>query len=110
MAAAQQMQVQMEDGLAGAAAVVKDRAIAGEEMVFGGKFRGDELEFAKKGSVARLRVLQRGEMFAGADEDVHGSLRADVFEGEDVVVVVDEFGWNLLCANLAKQAVRVHFT
>jgi len=91
MAAAEEVQVKVEYGLAGARTVVEDGAIAGEEVAFGGKLGGDELEFAEKGGVARMRVLQRGEMLARADENVRGGLRADVFEGEDLVIFVDEF-------------------
>ena len=41
--------MQMKDGLASAGTVVEDGAIAREEIAFGGKFGGDELQFAEDG-------------------------------------------------------------
>lgn len=52
-------------------------------------------------------------MFLGDDEDVGGGLRVDVFEGEDVVVLVDFFGGNFPCDDAAEEAVgigHIYFT
>lgn len=67
VAATEQVQVEMEDGLAGARAVVEDGAIAGEQVAFGGELGGDKLELAEESGVVLVRVLQRGEMFPGTN-------------------------------------------
>jgi hypothetical protein len=108
VAAAEEVQVQVKDGLAGAAAVIEDGAIAREEIAFGGELRGDELQFPEKGLIAVMRVLERRKMLSWADQNVRGRLGIDVFEGENVIVFVDEFRGNLLRADFAEKAVCVH--
>jgi hypothetical protein len=108
VAAAKEVQVKVENGLAGAGAIVEDGAIAGEKVTLRGEFRGDKLQFAEKGGIALVRFVERGEMFARTDQDVCGGLRADVFEGEDVVIFVDELRGDLFCADFAEEAVGVH--
>src|SRR5439155_24201180 len=46
IAASQQMQMEMENGLARAAAIVQHRAVAYEEVAFAGKLCGDQLQLA----------------------------------------------------------------
>ena len=43
MAAAEQVQVEMKDGLARASAVVEDRAVALQQIAFAGEFRGNQV-------------------------------------------------------------------
>jgi hypothetical protein len=43
-------------------------------------------------------------MFFGDDENVSGSLRVDVFEGENVVVLVNFFSGNFAAEDAAKEA------
>src|SRR5579859_4387086 len=64
--------MKMKDGLAGACAVVEDRAIAGEKIAFAGELRGDQMQLADHGLVFGLRVVQRNEMFSRAEQDVRG--------------------------------------
>src|SRR5215467_4162600 len=98
----------MKYGLAGAATGVDDGTVAAEILLardFGGN-RGDS---AEHGFVFRLGIGQRCEMLSGADQDVRSGLRVDVLEGEDVGVVVNQFGGNLLCSDFAEQAVSAHW-
>jgi len=83
--------MKMKDGLAGACAVVEDRAIAREKIAFAGELRGDKMQFADDGLILRRRVIERNEMFSRAEQDVRGRLRADVLESENFGIFVDDF-------------------
>src|SRR6266849_883633 len=107
VAAAQKVEVEMEDGLAGAGAVVEDGAVAGEEIFFGGEFRGDHQELAEERLVFGWGVVKGFKMFARAEEDVYGSLRADVFKSEEIGVFVDKFRGNFFRADFAEEAIFV---
>ncbi|HTA59108.1 MAG TPA: hypothetical protein VK805_13175 [Candidatus Baltobacteraceae bacterium] len=102
IAASEKMQVEMENGLAGAGAVVEYGAVAGQEIALGGEFGSYQLQLAKQRLVGGLGIVQRDEMFLGANQNVHGRLRVDVFEGEHVLVLIDELGGNLFRANFAE--------
>jgi len=56
----------MEDGLAGAGAVVEYGAVAREQVALGGQFGSYQLQFAEQRLVACLGVVQRDKMFPGA--------------------------------------------
>src|SRR4051812_41707755 len=70
----------------------------------------DRKHLSERRDMGRLRLVQRRDVHLGNDEKVHRRLRADVVEGDDVVVVMDFPGWNLAPDDLAKNAIRVvHF-
>src|SRR5258708_38908283 len=98
----------MEDGLAGAGAVVEYGAVAREQVALGGQFGSYQLQLAEQRLVAGLGVVQRDKMFPGANQNVRRRLRVDVFKGEYVLVLINELRGNLFRANFAEQAVRVH--
>src|SRR3981189_1802269 len=75
-AASKQMQMEMENGLARAAAIIEHGAVAFEEVAFAGELRGDQLKFAKDSLIFRCGFVQRFEMFAWTNQDVRGRLRA----------------------------------
>ena len=106
--ATQQVQVKMKDGLPGAAAIVEDGAIAGEQMAFGGQFRRDMQQFSQEGFIRMRSVVQSRKMFTRTNEEVCGRLRIDVFKGKDIVIFVNELGRDFLCADFTKDAVWVH--
>ena len=108
MPTSQQMQVQMEHGLPGAAAVVEHGAIAGEQVSLRRQLCGHHLQFAQQRLVGALRVMQRRKMPAWANQNVRRRLRTDVFEREHVVVFIDKLRGNFLCADFAEKAIRVH--
>ena len=74
--------MQMENGLACAAAIVYDGAVAFQKIALAGKLRGDQLQFAKNGLMFGCGLVERFEMFARANQDVRGRLWTDVFEGK----------------------------
>src|SRR6266567_1470865 len=100
--------MEMEYRLACAAAVVYDRAVAFEEMAFAREVRGDQLQLAKNGLIFWHRIRQRFEMFARTNQDVRGRLRADVFEGKKIGILIDDLRWNFLQGDFAEQAVCTH--
>src|ERR1700751_4489370 len=103
------MQMEMEPGLAGAAAVIEDGPVPRQEMTFLSKLCRDELQFSEQTLLGRGGVMQCGKVFTRADENVSGGLRTDVLESEDVVILIDDLGWNFLGADLAEQAILVHY-
>jgi len=91
LAAAEQVQMEMEDGLAGAGAVVEDRAIAVEQIALAGELRGNQMELADHRLILVRRVVERNKMFSRDKQDVRRRLRADVLERENVGIFVDDF-------------------
>jgi hypothetical protein len=108
IAATEEMQMKMEDGLASPGAVVEDGAIAGEQTELLGQLGSEHLQLTKQSLVAGLGVVQRSEMFLWANENMRGRLRVNVFEGEHVVILIDELRGNLFRADFAEEAVGVH--
>jgi hypothetical protein len=102
------VQVEVEDGLAGAAAVVEDGAVAIEDLALASELRSDELELAKKTLVGDGGVGKGLEMLAGTDKDVRGGLGMDVFEGEDLGVFIDNPGGGFFATDFAEDTVVGH--
>src|SRR5271155_3938540 len=55
--------------------------------------------------VVRLRFVQSRKMLLRDDQHVRRSLRADVFEGKDVIVLINLLRGNLAAKNTAEKAV-----
>jgi len=94
----------MEYGLPGAGSDVEDGAVALLDVASTGDFGGGEMAAADEFGVRGFGFLQSGEMFFGDDEDVSRGLRADVFEGEDMLVFVDLLCWDLAADDAAEEA------
>src|SRR5437016_3888146 len=86
-ASANQMHVEMEDGLSGAGADVEDGAVSLLNVALAGDLGGGEVAAADNFCVGGFSFFQSGKMLLGNDEHVGGGLRVDVFEGENVVVL-----------------------
>jgi hypothetical protein len=99
--------VEMEDGLAGAGADVEDGAVSVFDVALAGDLGGGEMAAADDFGVFCLGFFESGEMSFGDDEDVRGGLRVDVFEGEDVGVLVDFFGGDFAGDDAAEEAVGI---
>src|SRR2546429_2614108 len=108
MTAAEKMEMVLEEGLGCSAGVVYDGAVAFQKIALAGKLRGGQLEFAKNGLMFGCRLVQRFEMFARANQNVRGRLRADVFEGKKIGIFVDDLRWNFLRRDFAEQTVGTH--
>jgi hypothetical protein len=102
--------VEVEYGLSGAGADVEDGAVSLLDVALAGDVGGGKVAAADDFCVGGLGLFESGKMFFGDDQDVSGGLRVDVFEGEDVVVVVDFFGGNFAAEDAAEEAVGIgHF-
>ena len=99
--------MEVEDGLAGAGADVEDGAVAVFDVALAGDVGGGEVAAAYQFGVFGLGFFESGEVFFGDDQDVGRGLRVDVFEGEDVFVFVNLFGWNFTAEDAAEEAVGV---
>jgi len=74
--------MQMKDRLAGAGAVIQDRAIAREDLAFARKLRSNQLQLSKYGLIFGGGFGQRLKMLARANQDVRRRLRADVLNAK----------------------------
>jgi hypothetical protein len=88
-AAAEEVDVEVVDGLAAVGAGVDDEAVAVGEVLLASDFCGDVEEVAEHGGVVLHGVGVGGEVVFGDDEDVDRGLGVDVGKGEDLVVFVD---------------------
>ena len=104
MAAAEQMEVKMIDGLAAVFAGVDDYAIALAEAFVAGNRGGCIQEMAEQVAVVSGCVVERGEVFTGNDENVDRRDRMNVGEGVAELVLVDGSGGNGTFGDLAEDA------
>src|SRR5882672_7297819 len=88
-------------------AVVDDGAEALGRAGFAGKAPGDDEHLAERRLVAGLRIVERGDVRFGHEQDVHRRLRTDVVEGDHLVVFVDFFRRDLAADDFAKNAIRL---
>jgi len=97
--------VQVEDGLPSAGTDVEDGAVSLLDVALAGDVGGGEMAAADNFGVGGLGLFQSGKMLLGDDENVRGGLRVDVFEGENVVVLVNFSGGNFAAEDAAEEAV-----
>ena len=91
--------------MSGAGTDVEDGAVALLDVALAGNLGRSEVAAADDFGVGGLGFFQSSKMFLGNDEDVRGGLRVDVFEGEDVVVLVNFPGRNFTGEDAAEEAV-----
>jgi hypothetical protein len=94
-------------GLSGTGADVEDGAVSLLDVALARDLGGGEVAAADDFGVGGLGFFQSGKMFFGNDENVRGRLRFDVFEGEDVFVLVNFFGWDFAADHTAEQAIGI---
>ena len=99
--------MEVEDGLSGAGADVEDGAVALLEVALAGDVGGGEVAAADEFSVGGFGFFQTGKMFFGNDQNVRGGLRVDVFEGEDVFVLVNFLRGDFAAEDAAEEAVGI---
>src|SRR6202162_403648 len=103
--AAEKMQVKMKDGLARARAHVKHGAATAGDVALLRQLGGNKLQPPQQRGVGGLRIGERGNVLARANQDVHRGLRLNVFERENLVVLMDQLRGNLLRADTAKNTI-----
>src|SRR5579884_912733 len=96
----------MKHGLAGAWANVKHRAVAIFDAALAGDPRRHDVQIADVLRVFRLRVLDVNDVSFRNDEHVSGSLRADIFEGEGAVVLVNLLRLRFTANDAAEETVH----
>src|SRR5580692_371100 len=98
----------MEYGLAGASAIVEDRAVAFQYFALAGQLSRNQMQLANHRLILDFCVVQRNQMLSRAQKNMCGSLWADVLKRENFGIFVNDFGWNLFRGNFAEQAVSAH--
>jgi hypothetical protein len=94
--------MEVEYGLTRPRADVQDCTVALLDIAPTGDLSSREVATANNFGVRGFRFFQSCKMFLGDDKDVSWRLRANVFEGEDVIVFVD-LGCRDLAANDAAE-------
>ena len=100
-AAAEDMQMQMVDGLATFRSRIHDNAKAFGEAFFR-QLCGDQREMAQHFLVRFGGVGERVDVLFGDDEEVGGRLGMDVLKGDGILIFEDLFGGNFSGDNPAK--------
>src|SRR5690348_4980634 len=102
------MQMQMKDGLPRTASGIDHGSVARESAVSSNP-RRDQRDLAQSRFFFRAGMLERRKMLLRANQHVRRRLRVDVLEREHIRVFVHHLRGNLLCSNLAEQAIGAHW-
>ena len=105
-ASAEEVEVEVFDGLAAVGAGVDDEAVALGEVLLAGDFGGGLQELAEERGVGGFAVGHGGDVVFGDDEDVSGGLGVDVREGEGLVVFVEAGYGDGAGGDFAEEAVH----
>ena len=104
LSSAEEVDVEVVDGLAAVGAGVEHQAVAVGEVLGAGDFAGGVEELAEAGGIVLCGVGVRGEVVFGDDEDVCGRLGVDVWEGEGVLVLVEAGNGDFAGDDFAEEA------
>jgi len=105
---AEEVEVDVEDGLAGGFAGVDDHAVAvRREFQVARDLRGAQQHVSDDRVVLIGHLVERRDVFARNDEDVRRRLRVDVVERDDLVVFVHFFCRDLARRDAAEEAAVV---
>lgn len=103
---AEDVDVEVVDGLAAVGAGVEHQAVAVGEVLGAGDFAGGVEKLAEDGGVVLGGVRVRGEVVLGDDEDVRGRLGVDVREGESLLVFVEAVDGDFAGDDFAEEAAH----
>lgn len=101
----------MKNRLSAVAVSVDDHPVA----VFGKAFfprdtGAGQKQMSERLLVTALRSIERIEMLARNDEQMHGRLRADIVENDADVILVNALSWNFARIDAAEYAVFLAHT
>jgi len=96
----------VEDRLSGAGADIENRSVSLLDVALARNLRGGEVTAANDFRVGSFCLFQSRKMFLRNDEHVGRRLGIDVFEGEDVGVLVDFLGGDFSADDATEKAVR----
>lgn len=108
MTARQDMEMDVEHGLAGAGAVIDDHPVSlrVQTFIFGDLFCRKE-EMSDKLFIGLGHAVNFRYMFFGNNERVYGRLRIHIFKGGHKIIFVDDFGGDFFCDDLAENTVWI---
>ena len=89
MPPAEQMQMQMLNRLSAVFANVDDHAIPGSKFLFASEFGYSPQQVAKQCAVFGRCFCERDNVFARDYQQMHGSLRVNVREGDALFILVN---------------------
>jgi hypothetical protein len=102
----QNVNVQVEDGLPRASAVVDDGPVSpGLEAARAGKLGGDLKEVPEEQLIFRPRIAKSGEVSARDHQQVNGRLRMEVLNRDYRLVFVDDLSRRFALDDSAKDAM-----
>ena len=106
MTPAQQMKMQMENGLTR----VRSRIDDDTEATLGYALLPRQLcnhrkNLADNGLVVRLQIQNRGDMLARHNQDMDRRLRTDVPEGDDSIISINHMTLNSVFNNAAEKTI-----
>ncbi len=99
--------MQVEDRLAGAGTDIEDGTVSVLEVALAGDLGGCQMAAADDVGVGGGSLFQSGEVALGNDEHVRRRLGVDVFEGEDVVILVNLLSGDFVAQDAAEEAVGI---
>ena len=103
-AAAQQMQMQMENGLAGPAPCIHDCSVAVLEVMLLRQLGGDAVQMADDRLVCFFGLCGGSKVFPRNQQQMHRGLWIDVLKSDAAFVLIDNLGGHLACQDFAKNA------
>ena len=106
VAAAEDVNVEMVNGLAAVGAGVDHHAIALREASGARNFSGSRKQMAEKSGVRGIAVGERDDVLARNHKKMRGGLRVDVKEPDAFVVLVDLLGGDGSSDDLAEEAIH----
>src|SRR5579864_565793 len=106
-ASAQEVNVQVKDGLSGAGANVEDGAVSLLDLALSGDHGGGQMAAADDFGVTAFRFFQSCKMAFGDDEHMGRRLRINVFKREDVFIFENSFRRNLAANDAAEEAIGI---
>jgi hypothetical protein len=101
-AAAEQVDVEMIDGLSAVLAGVDHQAIARGQTLLAGDLGDGPQQVTEQLAIRRVGVIQRGDVFARCHQNMDGRLGVKVSEGVAQLVLVDRRGGDGSIHDLAK--------
>jgi hypothetical protein len=104
-ATAEQMEVQMKDGLPGVRANVGYEAIALLQIKFMGQLLGDDKDVCQDWTILRRQFRHRRDMTLRNDQKMMGSLGIDILKGHHILILVHNIAGNLALDDLTKQTI-----
>ena len=111
MTSAQQMKMEVKNGLACVRTCVDDYAKAFlRDTLFLRELGGNQKNIANYFSIVSAQIRKRGDMLARDNQNMNRRLRIDVLEGHHGVIFVEHITLNLFLDNAAEQTIgiRVH--